>query len=417
MNDHVTAADIVAQTKGHEPASEATHIEQSRAIAQVQGALVVAQQKPRDQIAAAERMREVCQLTVLAENAFFRYSRGGSQITGPSIHLATELARCWGNIDFGITELRRDDRRHESEMLAHAWDLETNARVVNSFIVPHRRDTKNGPVVLMDVRDIYENNANLAARRLRECIFRVLPKSFIEEAKTICTGTLERGGGEPIEKRRANLLEAFASLGVTRSQVEKKIGRSGDKLTAFDIGALRVVYGSIKRGEATVDDEFPADRASQISDDLRGKADEKKPAPKKKAEPAPEAAAEPADAPAPETSDTTDEPATADEAVRGQDDDGKNEEVDERAADEEPDAAPPADDASMFTVELHPKPNSDRTDWVRFYSGVKRMAIENPDDIAAIREANDSALTIMSQESAQNYKSLMAVLDKAEKQE
>lgn len=268
MNEPLKKADIVSQAKQNAPASEATHIEQSRAIAQVQGALVVAQQKPRDTLAAAERMREACLLETLAENAFFRYSRAGSQITGPSIHLATELARCWGNVDFGITELRRDERKQESEMLAHAWDLETNTRVVNSFIVPHRRDTRNGPKDLTDVRDIYENNANHAARRLRECIFRVLPKSYIEEAKGICAQTLEHGGGEPIDKRREKLLEAFAGLKVTRAQVEKKIGRSADRLTAYDIGALRVVYGSLKRGETTIDDEFPSDRGAEISRDL-----------------------------------------------------------------------------------------------------------------------------------------------------
>jgi hypothetical protein len=251
-------------------ASQATAIEQQRAIAQVQAAIVVARHHPRDEIGARDRMERACQLPSLAERAFFRYARGGGQVTGASIHLATELARCWGNIDYGISELRRDDIKGESEMLAYAWDLETNARNANTFIVPHKRDKRGGAELLTDMRDIYENNANMGARRLRECIFHVLPKPFLEEAKTIAMQTLEHGGGEPIEKRRVTLLEAFATLRVTRKQIETKIGRAADKLTAYDIGVLRVIYQSIRRGESTVAEEFPDDRAAEVQAQLQG---------------------------------------------------------------------------------------------------------------------------------------------------
>lgn len=261
-----------AQRRAPAPSSEGTQVEISRAIAQVQGALVVAQQRPRDQIAAAERMREACSVQSLAERAFFRYSRGGSQITGPSIHLATELARCWGNVDYGITELRRDEGRGESEMLAYAWDLETNAKVANSFIVPHKRDKKGGAEALTDMRDIYENNANNAARRLRECIFRILPTSFLEEAKSVCDTTLQHGGGEPIEKRRDALLKAFGDLKISRQRLERKIGRAADKLTAHDIGVLRVIYQSIRRGEVTIGEEFPDDTSERVTADLMKQA-------------------------------------------------------------------------------------------------------------------------------------------------
>lgn len=267
-----------ANRRGPAPSSEGTQVEISRAIAQVQGALVVAQQRPRDQIAAAERMREACSVQSLAERAFFRYSRGGGQITGPSIHLATELARCWGNVDYGITELRRDEGRNESEMLAYAWDLETNAKVANSFIVPHKRDKKGGAEALTDMRDIYENNANNAARRLRECIFRILPTSFLEEAKTICDTTLQNGGGEPIEKRRDALLKAFGDMKISRARLERKVGRAADKLTAHDIGVLRVIYQSIRRGEVTVEEEFPDDTGERVTADLVKQAKAAEPA-------------------------------------------------------------------------------------------------------------------------------------------
>ncbi len=271
----ITRDQLLAQARGQRGqgiASQATHVEQARAVAQVQGALVVAQERPRDVKAAWDRMREACELSALAERAFFSFQRAGSKIAGPSIHLATELARCWGNVDYGITELRRDMVAGESEMQAYAWDLETNARVTNSFIVPHTRDTKKGPVDLTDARDLYENNANAAARRLRECIFRILPVSFREEAETLCSDTLENGGGEPIEKRRERMLDAFAAFKVTRRMIEARMDIAADRLTAQQLAQLSVIYQTIKRGETTVAAEFDVDTSGEAMAELKAGA-------------------------------------------------------------------------------------------------------------------------------------------------
>lgn len=236
---------------------QATAVEQARAVAEVQGAIVVAQQCPRSMARAIDEMRESCSQVALAERAFFRYSRGGSQITGPSVHLARELARCFGNVQYGLTELSRDDDKGESQMLAFAWDVQFNTRAVTTFIVKHGRDTKDGRKALTDLRDIYENNANNGARRLREQIFAILPKWFTEEAQEICRRTVEKGGDVPLPQRIANLIKAFGDLGVAVDQLERKIGRKRDAWTAHDVAALTIIGRSIRNGEATVDAEFP----------------------------------------------------------------------------------------------------------------------------------------------------------------
>jgi hypothetical protein len=241
---------------------QATAIEQSRAIAEVKAAVVVAQQCPRDVNAAVEMMRESCAHPALASRAFFRYSRGGSQITGPSIHLARELARLWGNIQYGIKELRRDDQAGESEMLADAWDVQTNTRSSSIFIVKHKRDTKNGQKDLTDLRDIYENNANQGARRVREAIFAVLPPWFIEEAKDLCMRTIEHGGGKPVATRIADAVNWFKGAHVRVAQIEEKLGRKRSEWEAADVAQLEVIARSIRNGETTTADEFPVQRAS-----------------------------------------------------------------------------------------------------------------------------------------------------------
>jgi hypothetical protein len=241
---------------------QATAVEQSRAVAEVQAAVVVAQQCPRSITAAVAAMRESCQQKGLAERAFYRYARGGSPITGPSVHLARELARCWGNVQYGIAELRRDDDGGISEMQAYAWDVQTNTRSALVFIVPHRRDTRDGAKHLTDLRDVYENNANQGARRLRESIFAILPPWFVEEAKDLCSATLADGGGKPLARRVADAIKVFGVLGVTAVQLETKLGRKSDNWTEHDVAALTVTYKSLQRGEVTVDEEFPPERVT-----------------------------------------------------------------------------------------------------------------------------------------------------------
>ncbi|QDH92845.1 hypothetical protein KNU62_gp60 [Gordonia phage Bakery] len=246
--------------------SQATAVEQSRAVAEVQAAVLVAQQNRRIKTVAVVEMRDSTAQRSVADKAFFRFPRGGETVSGPSIHLARELARCWGNIQFGVSELRRDDVKGESEMQAYAWDLETNARNVTSFIVPHTRDTKRGVKKLTDMRDIYENNANSGARRLRECIFAVLPPWFIDEAVDRCNATLKDGGGVPLAQRITNAIELYSGIAISRDQLEAKLGRSSNDWTEHDVAQLGVIWKSIDRGEVQKDEEFAPARVS--ADDL-----------------------------------------------------------------------------------------------------------------------------------------------------
>lgn len=280
-----TALDRLRPSAGR--ISQGTAIEQSRAIAQVQAMVIVAQQCPRSVRTAIAAMEEACSQPALAGRAFFRFPRGKDAngkdiiVNGPSVHLARELARCWGNIEHGITELRRDDAAAESEMQAFAWDLETNTRSASIFIVPHKRDTKWGAKDLTEMRDIYENNANNGARRLRESIFSVLPVWYRERAIELCQQTNEKGGGIPLPQRIANAVKNFEGrFRVTPARMAAKFGYATvDELTAADVGQLGVIYDSLKQGTVTVDEEFPAEQSGLTAADILGQPKNVPPAP------------------------------------------------------------------------------------------------------------------------------------------
>ncbi|MER6891999.1 hypothetical protein [Streptomyces halstedii] len=241
---------------------QATAVEQSRAVAEVHAAVLAAWERPRNaEVALAEVLRS-CSNLKMAERAFFSFPRGRTTIAGPSVHLARELARCWGNIQHGVNELRRDDEHGESEMLAWAWDIETNARSSQTFIVPHARDANGARQPLKELRDVYENNANNGARRLREAIFAVLPPWLIEEAKERCSATLEAGDGSELADRITEAVSAYAARGIGAERLERKIGRPRDAWTAQDVATLDVVFRSISRRETTVAEEFPEAEAS-----------------------------------------------------------------------------------------------------------------------------------------------------------
>lgn len=249
---------------------QATAVEQSRAVAEVEAAIVVAMRHPRNVPAAIEAMRESCSQPALAERAFFRFPRGGQTVSGPSVHLARELARVWGNFQYGIAELRRDDEYGQSEMIAFAWDVQTNTRNSSAFIQPHMRDKRDGPERLTDMRDIYESNANAGARRVREAIFASLPTWFVEEAKDLCDNTLKNGGGKPLAQRVADAISAFGSIGVSQAGLEAKTGQPSSKWTEHDVAQLGVIYKSIQRGEISKDEEFPAGSERTTVADLIG---------------------------------------------------------------------------------------------------------------------------------------------------
>lgn len=235
------------------PANQASNavveIEQSKAIAEVQAAMVIAKRFPRDPIAATDRILNDCTRPKLAESALYSYSRGGSEITGPSIRLAEAIAQKWGNIQSGIKELER--KNGESTVEAYAWDLETNTKMSKTFTVKHIRHTQKVDYKLEDPRDIYELVANDGARRQRACILGVIPGDVVEAAVAQCEATLKATADTSPENIK-RLMDAFASYGVTQEMLEKRIQCRMDAIKPAQVVGLKKIYTSLRDGMSTV---------------------------------------------------------------------------------------------------------------------------------------------------------------------
>lgn len=256
--------------------SAAAEMAVSRQAQEVQGAMVVAKKFPRNETVSFNRIMQACKRKTLAEQSMYEYQRGDSKVTGPSIRLAEAMAQSWGNIDFGIIEL--EQKPGESQVMAYAWDLETNTRQTKIFSVPHIRETKKGNIPLKKPRDIYEMVANYGARRLRACILGIIPGDVIDAALAQCNATLLGDGSVPLVDLVRQVVNTFSEkYGVTVPMLEKYIGCKSESFTMNDLIRLKRVHKSLQDGMADREDYFemlpPVDE-TDVTDPFEGKKKE-----------------------------------------------------------------------------------------------------------------------------------------------
>jgi hypothetical protein len=246
----------------------------ARQAQEVQVAMLAAKKFPRDELAAIDKIKKSAQRSTLAEVAIYSYPRGGQNVTGPSIRLAEAIAQNWGNMDSGIIELER--REGQSEMMAYAWDLETNTRSTKTFTVRHVRDTKQGRKDLTDERDIYEIGANQGARRVRSCILAVVPGDVVDIAVKEARATLADKDSRPVAEILKEMLKAFKEIDVTKEMIEKYMDKPAADLLKEDLVDLRGVFKAIKDGQSKKEDYFkskdPTADASMTAQDRLKKA-------------------------------------------------------------------------------------------------------------------------------------------------
>ncbi|HEY0878960.1 MAG TPA: hypothetical protein VGE10_10975 [Zeimonas sp.] len=232
------------------PSTSAALATQQREIAEVQAKLLMAERFPRDEVAAMDRILNAFTRPTLAEQAQYQYSKGGSDVSGPSIRSAEAIAQMWGNLEFGFRELSRgrgEDGVTYSEVEAFAFDLQYRTRRPLTFIVRHWRDTKRGGYQIKDEREIYELMANMAQRRVRACILAVVPGDVIDAAMKQADATLH-AKADTSPEAMAKLVEAFAAFDVTKEHIEKRIQRRLEAIQPAQVVSLRKVYASLRDG-------------------------------------------------------------------------------------------------------------------------------------------------------------------------
>lgn len=238
------------------PVSQMGEFQESKALSEIKGKMFLARQFPRDPDWSLQNVLRECQRPELAAAAQYEYPKGDTVVKGPSIRLVEVLARHWGNIDSGITEVDAMDGK--TTIKCYAWDLETNVSDEKTFSVKHERSTKKGSYKLTDERDIYEMVANKGARRKRACLLAVMPGWYVDAAIAACDETLKASltDGKSMDEVIDGIVTAFAEFNITPAMISEKLGKDIAKLSKNDVVKLRHLYSAIKDGFVKAADAF-----------------------------------------------------------------------------------------------------------------------------------------------------------------
>jgi hypothetical protein len=233
-------------TQQPQAASGAMAIATSRQAADSQTQMIAAKHYPRDEDAALSRILKACGRKGLAEAAVYSFKKGDGVVEGASIRLAEVLAQSWGNMNCGFTVLESSET--ESQVMAYAWDLETNTQKSLTFPVSHMRVTKTKSWLLTDPRDIYEMVANSAARRVRACILALIPGDIVDSALLACTATMNQVAGKDLPERIKDMLKLFAEMDITEDMLAARLQTPRVAWTAQQVVAMGRLFVSLRDG-------------------------------------------------------------------------------------------------------------------------------------------------------------------------
>jgi hypothetical protein len=233
----------------------------ARAQQEVQGAIIIAKRFPRNEDECRAKLLRACKRPEFAEDAEYEFPRGNGNVNGPSVYLAREAARIWGNIHYGA-EILRDDG--DTRIIrCFAWDMETNTRPIQDDSFRKLVYRKQGGWVEPDERDLRELTNRRAAIGYRNCILEVIPSDLIREAVTVARKTLKDKAAADPDGERKRIVDAFAEINVMPTRLDQILGHPLAEASPDEIARLRGIYKSIRDGNSTLSDYIKSNGAEE----------------------------------------------------------------------------------------------------------------------------------------------------------
>lgn len=228
---------------------------------ELRAALVVAHQFPRNEGMAYQKLIGSMARPTMAEKAMYAYPRGGTTIEGPSIGLAREAARAWGNMRYGHRIVSQDD--DTCHIKGFALDLETNNYVEHedkfNKLVQRKQGGKTS-WVKPDERDLRELINRRGALCVRAALLQLMPPYMIEdalnEAKKTSAAVLNGSLKADKDTVLRSVLKNFNKFGVTAEMIEGYLGHDLQAVNADEVRELNGVLSSIAEGHTRREDHF-----------------------------------------------------------------------------------------------------------------------------------------------------------------
>jgi hypothetical protein len=232
--------------------------EMARAETEVQAMIIQAIKRPRNETMIRKSIMEAVKRKGFAVKAYYAFPRGAGTVQGPSVHLAREMSRLWGNIITGF-QVVADDEEFRT-LRAQAWDLENNVRrfkeVTFKKLILRKAASKtykkgwNVP----DERDLRELTNRHGAILERGCILEVLPPDMVDEAYLGAIASMSKSKSK---KDKGDVIEAFKDFGIEKGAILEKYSITDiSELSGDQIAELRGIYQSIKDGNSRPGEYF-----------------------------------------------------------------------------------------------------------------------------------------------------------------
>lgn len=203
-------------------------------------------------------------LTALAAAAgtdwFYRFpvrkKEGGQDwIEGPSIKLANDVARIFGN---NVNEIRELDVGDAWVFYARFTDIETGFSMERAY----RQRKSQGSLKTKDTDRQLDIAYQIGqSKAIRNCIVNSL-QIYADYAFEQARGSLIEKIGKDLHKWRERTLQGLAKMPVDVKRVERLVGRASRDWLAPTIAQIVAMMKSVADGMATIDEVFPPIDAS-----------------------------------------------------------------------------------------------------------------------------------------------------------
>ena len=188
-------------------------------------------------------------------------------IEGPSIKLANDTARIFGN---NINEVREIDVGDAWTFYAQFTDIETGFSMERAYRQRKGQTSVKSKDADRQLDIAYQIGQSKAIRNCIVNALQIYADFAFEEARNSLVDKI----GKKLEDYRARTIEGIAKIPVELIRVERVIGRPAKDWLAPDIARVLAMMRAVADGMASADDSFPSLAAPVVGEPPKAKLDE-----------------------------------------------------------------------------------------------------------------------------------------------
>lgn len=235
----------------------------------------IARLNPRDERTVLKKvMAEINLAPELAGSKFYsipykdRDPETGEEKTvyveGPSIKLALQILRRYGNAAAEVRRMDEDDDK--INLVAVFLDYETNVRIAKSYTVSKWFKKRNGQTIRLDAQRLTSHIQANASKALRNVILDSVPEEMVhvayKEVRKLADKKSKKEVTADPKKWAEDTAKAFLALKVPEAALISYLGHPLEKSTPEEVSKLRGIYNAIKDGHTTAMEVFAPEPGS-----------------------------------------------------------------------------------------------------------------------------------------------------------